>query len=374
MPELVTTETLIAAAESKAKDSHTGDHSAAHAVDTAHDAHAEVAHGDEAHGDDHHAEGHYARHISHPPELPHFIQIIFELNRVEAKKEGRDPYGDPDSPEGINLIQGLHVGYMGKQAPFVQYAPWENNVFALIAALGLIVICFVATSPFRGRSKADLIRKPTRLQTAVESIVGIFDEFTQGVLGPENGRRYLPFVGAMFLTVLAFNLMGIIPLMKAPSSSIMITMSLAICTFLTYQWVAWTRLGPLQYFLHLAGYPKNPVQWLLAPLMILLEGISDFIAKPLSLGLRLFGNVLGKDILLGVMVLLGLLITQGTIPAVGKYIGFPLTFPFYFLALLLSAIQALVFSLLSAIYILLVLPHDHDHDDDHGHHGHEHGH
>ncbi len=350
MPEIITTETLIAAAPSN--NSESADYGSK-------DSQAYQ----------------YARPISHPPELPHFIQIWFEFERQEAKKEGRDPYGDPESPEGINLVQGLHVGYMAKPAPFVQYGPWENNVFSLIAALGLIAVCLVATSPFRSRKKEDLIRKPTRLQTAVEGIVEVFDDFTKGVLGPENGRRYLPFVGGMFLTVLAFNIMGIIPLMKAPSSSLLITLSLAICTFLTYQWVAWTRLGPVNYLLHLAGYPKNPVQWLLAPLMIVLEGISDFVAKPLSLALRLFGNVLGKDILLGVMVLLGLLITQGTIPAIGKYVGFPLTFPFYFLAILLSTIQALVFALLSAIYILLVLPHDHDHDDHHGgEHEHSHAH
>jgi F-type H+-transporting ATPase subunit a len=376
MPEFLSTEILIAAAESSSKDSH--DHGAAHSVDS----HAEyaVAKGVDDHAHDSHGEGYghdkhdYARPVSHPPELPHFIQILFEVERQQAKKEGRDPYGDPESPEGINLIQGLHVGYMGKPAPFVNYGPWENNVFAAIAALGLIVVALIASSPFRSRSKEQLLRKPTRLQTAVESIVEVFDDFIKGVLGPENGRRYLPFIGAMFFTVLAFNLMGIIPLMKAPSSSLLITLSLAICTFLTYQWAAWTRLGPKMYILHLAGYPKNPVQWLLAPLMIVLEGISDFVAKPLSLALRLFGNVLGKDILLGVMMLLGLLITQNTIPAVGQYLGFPLTFPFYFLALLLSAIQALVFSLLSAIYILLVLPHDHDHEDHHHEGDHQHGH
>jgi F-type H+-transporting ATPase subunit a len=80
------------------------------------------------------------------------------------------------------------------------------------------------------------------------------------------------------------------------------------------------------------------------------------------------GNILGKDILLGSFLFMGIAIVGVIAPGADSYFGLPLSLPFYFLAILLSTIQALIFALLSTIYILLVLPHDHDH------HGEEHGH
>jgi F-type H+-transporting ATPase subunit a len=353
MPETTTASAIeLAAAET---------HDAAHAVEGAAAQAADAAH------------AHHGRHVTHPPELPHFIQLWFQSDYKELKKkwengeEGTNPYGDPghgDGPlNGLTLKQVLHVGPLEKPVPFVNYAPWENNVFALIAALILCTITMVLTRPFRSRSREELMRKPTRAQSLMEGLVEGTLGFVQGVLGPENGRKFLPFLTTMFFLILAMNLMGIIPLMKAPSSSLLITGSLALCTFLYYFYVALTKLGPWELFKHLCGSPESAVQWALAPLMIIIECISFFVAKPLSLALRLFGNILGKDILLGVMLLLGLMMTGGFV------VGVPLTFPFYFLALLLSAIQALVFSMLSAIYILMCLPHDHDHghDDAHGH-------
>lgn len=363
MPEPMNTELLIAQHDDHSHDDHGHDELTEYDSLGSKDIVSGVD--EDYHGEDHGSGYDYPRYTTHPPELPHFIQIWFAFHKKSYEKKGLDPYGDPAAGDDLNLVQVLHVGALEEPVPFANYAPWENNVFGIIGALFLVLMTYVVTSPFRNRSKEDVVKKPTRLQAAVESIVETFDDFFCGVLGPENGRRYLPFVGAMFFVVLTFNLMGIIPLMRAPTSTLLITGSLALCTFLTYQFVAWTKLGPKNYFLHLCGYPQNLIQWILAPLMIVLEGISDFVAKPLSLALRLFGNILGKDILLGVMLLLGLMISGGLFSNVGDYIGFPLTFPFYFLALLLSAIQALVFALLSAIYILLVLPHDHDHEEAH---------
>jgi F-type H+-transporting ATPase subunit a len=85
------------------------------------------------------------------------------------------------------------------------------------------------------------------------------------------------------------------------------------------------------------------------------------LAKPLSLSCRLFGNIFGEDMLLAGFAALGIgamaAMHLGALP-----FGLPLHFPFLFLALLTSMVQAFVFSLLSTIYFLLMLPHD-----DHGH-------
>ena len=85
---------------------------------------------------------------------------------------------------------------------------------------------------------------------------------------------------------------------------------------------------------------------------LLAAGSIGELAKPFSLALRLFGNITGEDTLIAVFVVFGVAILSFS------PVGLPLQIPFYFLGLLLSTIQALVFTLLSTIYILLMLPHE----------------
>jgi len=85
------------------------------------------------------------------------------------------------------------------------------------------------------------------------------------------------------------------------------------------------------------------------------------LARPLSLSLRLFGNMMGEETLIAVFIGLGITVLSFThLP-----IGVPLQVPFMFLALLTTLIQALVFTLLSTIYFALVLPHSHQEEGAH---------
>lgn len=203
---------------------------------------------------------------------------------------------------------------------------------------------------------------PTRMQTAMEMIVEGLDNLICGILGQKHGRAYLPYLGALFLYIVCLNWFGQVPLMMSPSSFFACTLGLAICTFCVVQYTQWTKLGPLGVLSHWAGEPKDVVGYCVAVLLIPLHIVEEFI-KPLSLGLRLYGNIYGEDVLLGSMLMLGILVFS-FFPANGIPLGFPLMLPFQFLALLLSTIQALVFTLLSTIYILMVLPHDdHEHEE-----------
>jgi F-type H+-transporting ATPase subunit a len=87
--------------------------------------------------------------------------------------------------------------------------------------------------------------------------------------------------------------------------------------------------------------------------MLPLHIISE-LARPLTLALRLFGNITGEDILLAAFVGLG----AATLHFTGLPVGLPIQVPLYFLAMLTSVIQALVFTLLSTVYFLLVQPHE----------------
>jgi F-type H+-transporting ATPase subunit a len=147
------------------------------------------------------------------------------------------------------------------------------------------------------------------------------------------------------------NWMGMVPFGHSPSTSLNITASLAILVFLYAQWVGISRLGIIGYLDHLAGQPRDAVTWAMVPLMFPLHIIGE-LAKPMSLALRLFGNITGEDVLIAVFVGLGVAILSFS------PVGLPLQTPFYFLGIILSAVQALVFSLLATIYILLMLPHE----------------
>lgn len=359
-------------------------------------AHAAQAHADHAEGHAHDAaHGHgpdLGRYISHPPEPPQLLQIWYKMEQKTLIKEY--VAANPDKPEpGIvenwlekgpdgewkaipgekpTVAQLLHIGPLEKPLPIVNYAPWENHAFLALAIVVLCGSCVALTANVR-RDFRQALRAPTRAQAFIEWVVESFDGFCKGVLGEVEGRRYMPYIATLFSLILVSNLMGLIPGLKPPTSSLVITLSLALCTFIVVQGTAWFKLGFLNYVYHLAGQPKDAIGWGLSPLFLTLEIISDFLAKPMSLALRLFGNILGKDILFGAFMGMGIALVGAINHDLGEYVGIPLTIPFYALGLLLSTIQALVFSLLSMIYIMMVLPHDHHGHDDHGH-GAEHGH
>ena len=169
---------------------------------------------------------------------------------------------------------------------------------------------------------------PRKGQSALELIIGSLEDFMVDITGPE-GRKFFPYIATIFLYILASNLLGLVPGFFSPTANLNTTLSLAICTFIFTHYIGITFHGP-KYIRHFLG----PV-WALAPLMLIIELIGHF-ARVLSLSVRLFGNIFGKEKVLG--ILFGLA-------------GFALApLPILFLGLLVSVIQALVFTLLSIVY------------------------
>lgn len=283
--------------------------------DAGHSVAAEVHGAPGGHEDEAHGGGHEEEAVKHFPNLVTYIAWF-------AQKAGV-----PADATWLRLLQ--------------QY---ENIFFNILLA---IFLGAVASKASRARAMI-----PGRLQNTVEFAVESLYEFVKGILGHE-ARRYIPFIGTLFFYIWGMNWMGLVPGFKSPTAYLNTTLALAGCTFLYVQYTGITRLGPLGWLHHLCGSPRDPVGWAMVPLMLPLEIIGE-IAKPVSLSLRLFGNVMGEDILLA---LFATLVTIG-VPALGLHIGVPLHVPFMFLALLASTIQALVFTLLATIYISQMLPHD----------------
>lgn len=251
-------------------------------------------------------------------------------------------------PEVANFITVLARSPL-KDTPVVKFLHhWENPVFSwlIVVLIGVIVI--------RGTRRRLMI--PSRFQNFLELLVEKFHDFLCSILGKENGRRFLPYIGSLFIFILINNLCGIVPFMKAPTSSYRTTIALALCTFFYVQYIAITKRGVLGYFDHLLGEPRDKIGWLMVPLMFPMHIIEE-LAKPVSLSLRLFGNVLGEDVLIGAFVMLGIALF-GVTGLQAVPIGFPFQIIVLPLVVILGAVQATVFAMLSTIYILLVLPHE----------------
>jgi F-type H+-transporting ATPase subunit a len=260
----------------------------------------------------------------------------------EAKEAGPEKFA--------NVITVLSRAF--PDAPWAHFLHhYEVVIFSLFIALMLCVVAMIATR------NPQMIPRP--LQNGVELVVESLYDFIVDILGPRHGPRYVPFLGTLFVYILAMNLFGLIPFMDSPTSSLNVTVALALIVFLYSQYIGLRELGALGWVDHMAGSPRSAIGWVLVPLMLPIHLMGE-LAKPISLACRLFGNIFGEDMLLVAFASLGITVLSFThLP-----IGLPLQLPFLFLALLTSTLQALVFTVLSTIYFLLMLPHD-----DHGQEG-----
>ncbi len=273
-----------------------------------------------------HGEGHGEEHSS----TPHLLNWVKMVSMATA--------GDGEEPTEISTTIDT----------------WQNPIFS---AVGALVLMLLLVNVANRRT-----RVPGRLQMAVEIVMGGLYGLFRTVLG-ENARSYTPYLGTLFLFILFNNLGGIIPLGHSSTSALNTTAALGLCTFLYVQGIALKENGIRGYLFHMAGSPGSGAEWGMVPLMFILHLVGEFI-KPVSLSLRLFGNIFGEDTLIATMVGLGVLLVNVIIhafaPEIQTIIGIPFQVPFLFLALMTSTIQALVFTLLSTIYIALMLPHEHE--------------
>jgi len=291
-----------------------------------------------------------AQHEDDTVATPHATSTA-DHETTPAHAEGGHEEGTIHPPTLVSIAAGLlegHAVHESKDAlnPAARFIlRYQAPIFSLIIIIILCTICIA------GARRMQMIPGP--LQNLVEWALEGLDNFIGGVLGPD-GRQFVPFLGTLFLYIYLQNVFGLIPLMFTPTSMIESTASLAICVFLYVQFTAVRMNGIVGYLRHLAGDPQDLTGWLMSPLLFPLHVIGE-LARPLSLSLRLFGNMMGEETLIAVFIGLGITVLSFThLP-----IGVPLQVPFMFLALLTTLIQALVFTLLSTIYFALVLPHKH---------------
>ena len=189
-------------------------------------------------------------------------------------------------------------------------------------------------------------------QTLLELFVGGLIDFFGGILG-DHGKKYIPFVGSFFIFILFLNYLGLIPGFQSPTADLNTTLALGISALIGVHIIAIKENGLIGYLRHFIGDP-----WWLGPLMFPLHIIGE-VARAGSLAIRLFGNIFGEESVVINLTLLGL-----AIPAIAGIIPWmPIQVPMLFFGLFGGFLQALVFSMLTSIYIVTFLAH---HDEGHG--------
>lgn len=253
----------------------------------------------------------------------------------------------PSIPEPLTLFSLAEKAFPGRVWIHL-FEQWQNLFFALFFGISVSLL-------FRFAAKnSSLI--PSPLQNFCEWLIELLQDLVTEVLGPE-GRRFLPFLGTLFVYILSMNLSGLIPLMKPATSSINTTIALSLCVFCLVQYLQFKHWGIRGYAYHLAGSPHSLTGWLLAPLIFFLDLLAQF-TRPLTLAFRLFGNIFGEEVLIGYFILTGTLIFY----AFQWWGGVPLQLPFLLFSAFVSLLQALVFTLLSTIYLSLAFSHDESHE------------
>jgi F-type H+-transporting ATPase subunit a len=199
-----------------------------------------------------------------------------------------------------------------------------------------LVMAFLVIVPKLTMGKLEMI--PGKGQNFWEAVIGFMEGFMADNMGKEGARMMFPMLATFSFYILVANLVGLMPGFMSPTSNINITLGCTLIVFVT------THILGIKF--HGAGYIKHffgPVPWLI-PLMFPLEIISH-LARILSLSIRLFGNIMAKETLLGVLFLLA-----------GAYFA-PL--PILCLGVFVSFVQTLVFVLLSIAYFSGSMEHAH---------------
>jgi len=212
-----------------------------------------------------------------------------------------------------------------------------NSVAAMLLAATLVVVFYAAA--------ARRAVVPGRLQTVGEMLYGLVDGLAESIIG-HDGKKFLPFVFTLFAFVLFMNIQGMFLVFTA-TSQLAVTLTLGLMVILTVVGVGFAKNG-LKFFKLFApsGVPW-PLYFLLVPIEIL-----SFLIRPITLGLRLFGNMLGGHVVLkifaGFVIALGGL---GVLGWAGSLLALSSVIALTALEFMVAFLQAFVFAVLTCVYL-----------------------
>jgi F-type H+-transporting ATPase subunit a len=248
--------------------------------------------------------------------------------------------------DGLNIINPLPLAALDVG----HHLYWQLGNFRLHGqvfltswfVIGLLLIAAIAAN-------RNIQRIPSGIQNLMEYALEFIRNLTKEHIGEKEYRPWVPFIGTLFLFIFVSNWSGALLPWKlihlpegelaAPTGDINTTVALALLTSLAYFYAGFRKRG--------LGYLAKYIEP--QPFLLPINILEDF-TKPLSLSFRLFGNILADELVVGVLVLL---------------VPFIVPMPVMLLGLFTSAIQALVFATLAAVYIGEAIEGHGEHEEEH---------
>lgn len=285
------------------------------------------------------------------------IAAVIAIDVVAAIVVPPFPIGEPGKQ--ISGIGDLIMANLEFPAPLVVWSPSgevhalpiissdvsiTNTLLTMWIVMGVLLAVFIVA----GRMLQDV---PGRLQNAVEFIWESLENWAVSLGGPD-ARRHIPLFAAFFLFILFSNWSGLLPFfgkieaLRAPTSDVNVTIGLALVAFFYFHYQGFRALGVRGYlgkFFVLTGFKQGIASGVIDLFVGLIEFLLEFI-KPITLAMRLFGNIFGGEVALGVITALTIvLIPAGMLLLEG----------------LLNFVQALIFSTLMLMYTIIAVESHH---------------
>lgn len=220
-----------------------------------------------------------------------------------------------------------------------------NVTLSMLLAAGLVIAFFFVLS-----LNPKVV--PGRLQVVGEGLFGLIDDLAASMMGEES-VKYFPFVFSLFSFILVMNMLGLFIFFHTATSQLAVTTTLAVLTILTVIVIGFLRNG-LGFF---KLFVPSGVPWPLLFLLVPIEIIS-FLVRPLTLALRLFGNMLGGHIVMNIfasfVIALALLAANGGLGLLGipaSAVTFGVVVALTTLEFVVAFLQAFVFAALTCVYL-----------------------
>jgi len=227
-----------------------------------------------------------------------------------------------------------------------------DGAFAVTRAMVVYSVTAMVISVLLVRATLRLSVVPNKRQFAMESVYNLVrNSLGRDIIGSKDFKPFLPLLFSLFIVLLVNNLFGVVPLIQFPTfSRLGFPIALTIVVYITYHVVGIQRKGLLGY---LKSFVPSGLPVWLVPIIFVLEFITYFATRPVTLALRLFGNMFAGHLLLLVFTFGGqYLLLHSTV--VNKPIGvlsFAVTVLMSFFEVLIEFLQAYLFTLLAALYI-----------------------
>lgn len=302
-------------------------------------------------------EGHEASHVSVPLPVILYNTTAGKLDVFlsSAFHHGHEPYAGYE----LYVENGKQKIKTQDGSNFVDISITKN---VLCLFLSIIILLVIMTNVAKKYKQNGINQAPTGFQNALEPVIGFIQD---NVAKPNLGKKYIKFM-PLLLTLFFFiwvnNLLGLLPFGFNLTGNIAVTLLLALVFFVVM------LVNSNKYFWgHIFNPPGVPtgIKFILVPIEIL----SNLLIKPAALAIRLFANIFaGHTIILSIILLIFIFSALSKVAGIAFVpvsVGFAIFM--FFLELLVAAIQAFIFTNLTAVFIGQAIE-EHHHDDDHGHH------